>query len=358
MASKQIFQLTSQPSPATSYVVPAQDAAGGAEAVKVSLAQIKAALALNLVDNVADLNKPISTAAQTALNLKAPLASPTLTGTPTAPTAAPGTNTNQIATTAFVTAAVDAAQTFIDGAFFSGGDSLINPLRPLDGGITFAKFQTINSQRLLGRFAGTNGVMQQISIGSGLTLDSTTGVLTSSGGGGGSSDKVLLASGNWTAQNAQDLALTDQVTYTFYEIELYDLVFQNDGSSIFIRTSNDGSTFAAASGDYQWRYDEGAVTQDDGNSGSGANTQQIQVATGVKSPNTITGHIYLKIVGAVNSGTSTTINYESHLQGGFGFKIHTDGFGARVSNQVVVTARVYLNGTNTFTGKYKIYGLK
>jgi hypothetical protein len=39
----------------------------------------------------------------------APLASPALTGAPTAPTAAPGTNTTQIATTAFVAAAVGAA---------------------------------------------------------------------------------------------------------------------------------------------------------------------------------------------------------------------------------------------------------
>lgn len=40
------------------------------------------------------------------LALKAPLVSPTFTGTPVAPTASPGTNTTQIATTAFVTAAV------------------------------------------------------------------------------------------------------------------------------------------------------------------------------------------------------------------------------------------------------------
>lgn len=40
---------------------------------------------------------------------KAPLASPALTGTPTAPTAAAGTNTTQLANTAFVKAAVDAA---------------------------------------------------------------------------------------------------------------------------------------------------------------------------------------------------------------------------------------------------------
>lgn len=40
----------------------------------------------------------------TALGLLAPLASPALTGTPTAPTASPGTNTTQLATTAFVEA--------------------------------------------------------------------------------------------------------------------------------------------------------------------------------------------------------------------------------------------------------------
>jgi hypothetical protein len=43
------------------------------------------------------------------LAAKAPLASPTFTGTPAAPTAAGGTNTTQIATTAFVTSAVSSA---------------------------------------------------------------------------------------------------------------------------------------------------------------------------------------------------------------------------------------------------------
>jgi hypothetical protein len=118
---------------------------------------VKADVGLANVDNTSDADKPVSTAAQTELNLKAPLASPTftgtvttplstagyvktnasgvlsssaaiaqadvtslttdlaakaplaspaLTGTPTAPTASAGTNTTQIATTAFVTGAV------------------------------------------------------------------------------------------------------------------------------------------------------------------------------------------------------------------------------------------------------------
>ena len=63
------------------------------------------ALTLDLVNNTTDVNKPVSTAQQTALNLKANIASPALTGTPTAPTATAGTNTTQIATTAFATTA-------------------------------------------------------------------------------------------------------------------------------------------------------------------------------------------------------------------------------------------------------------
>jgi hypothetical protein len=44
----------------------------------------------------------------TAVGTKADLISPTFTGTPAAPTASPGTNTTQLATTAFVTAALQA----------------------------------------------------------------------------------------------------------------------------------------------------------------------------------------------------------------------------------------------------------
>ena len=72
----------------------------------------KTMVGLGSVDNTADTAKPISSATQTALDLKlasetaastyAPLASPALTGTPTATLASAGTNTTQIATTSFV----------------------------------------------------------------------------------------------------------------------------------------------------------------------------------------------------------------------------------------------------------------
>jgi hypothetical protein len=69
-------------------------------------------LGIGNIDNTSDLNKPVSTAQQTALDLKANLASPTFTGLvvlPTATTAvtqALNDNTTKLATTAYVTNAL------------------------------------------------------------------------------------------------------------------------------------------------------------------------------------------------------------------------------------------------------------
>jgi hypothetical protein len=70
-------------------------------------------------------------AISTAISSKADTTSPTFTGTPIAPTAGAGTNTTQIATTAFVTAAL--ALAFPVGAIFSSTSSS-NPATSLGFG--------------------------------------------------------------------------------------------------------------------------------------------------------------------------------------------------------------------------------
>jgi hypothetical protein len=61
----------------------------------------KSMVGLGNVDNTTDANKPVSTAMQTALNDKAPVASPTFTGTVTIPTPTDASS-NQASTTEFV----------------------------------------------------------------------------------------------------------------------------------------------------------------------------------------------------------------------------------------------------------------
>ncbi|MCI8527740.1 MAG: BppU family phage baseplate upper protein [Lachnospiraceae bacterium] len=66
----------------------------------------KAHVGLSNADNTSDMDKPVSTAQQAALDLKAPIDSPILTGIPRVPTASVGTNTPQISSTAFVQTAI------------------------------------------------------------------------------------------------------------------------------------------------------------------------------------------------------------------------------------------------------------
>ena len=69
----------------------------------------KAQVGLGNADDTSDADKPISIATQSALDLKANADNAALTGIPTAPTAAVGTDTTQLATTAFVKAEVASA---------------------------------------------------------------------------------------------------------------------------------------------------------------------------------------------------------------------------------------------------------
>ncbi|WP_430733931.1 tail fiber protein [Escherichia coli] len=108
-------------SPSLTGTPTAPTAAQGTNSTQIAnTAFVKAAItalingALGTLDTLKEIAAAInndpnySTTINNALALKAPLASPVLTGVPTAPTAAQGTNNTQIATTAYVRAAISA----------------------------------------------------------------------------------------------------------------------------------------------------------------------------------------------------------------------------------------------------------
>lgn len=117
---------------------------------------------LNILDGVtattAELNfvDGVTSAIQTQITAKAALASPTLTGAPAVPTATAGTNTTQIASTAFVKA--ELALRFTTIASFSTG---IN---------TMYQNTTGKPVALTGNCVGTNGTLQlRIGVNTGVT---------------------------------------------------------------------------------------------------------------------------------------------------------------------------------------------
>ncbi|MCX8486585.1 MAG: hypothetical protein ORN53_05320, partial [Crocinitomicaceae bacterium] len=144
----------------------------------------KSMVGLGSVDNTSDAAKPISAATQAALDLKAngsnvstalaskaPLISPSLTGVPTAPTAAPGTNTSQIATTAFTTAAIATATA---GASSGVADNSVTSVKIADGSIatadlangavTDAKITSVAGSKITGVIPVTSGGTGQTTV--------------------------------------------------------------------------------------------------------------------------------------------------------------------------------------------------
>lgn len=119
-----------------------------------------------------------ATTLATALGLKAPLDSPVLTGVPEAPTAAPGTNTDQIATTAFVGAAVAAA----GGGDVSGPASAVDNHLVVfdgttgklikDGGVAPTGVNTGDQTNITGN-AGTATALQTARTIGGVSFDGT-----------------------------------------------------------------------------------------------------------------------------------------------------------------------------------------
>ena len=102
----------------------------------------KSMVGLGSVDNTADTAKPISTATQTALDLKATLASPALTGTPTAPTAAAADNSTKVATTAYADRAASNAAAALVASAPSALDTLNELATALGNDASFSTTMT------------------------------------------------------------------------------------------------------------------------------------------------------------------------------------------------------------------------
>jgi hypothetical protein len=106
---------------------------------------------------------------------RAPLASPAFTGTPTAPTASPGTvSTTQIATTAFVQSAVAAVSAGVTnitaGTGLTGGGSGAVTLSVLTSGITNALLANMPLQTIKGNNTGLAGAPVDMTVAQTMTL--------------------------------------------------------------------------------------------------------------------------------------------------------------------------------------------
>ena len=141
----------------------------------------KSHVGLGNADNTSDTAKPISTATQTALDLKAPLASPALTGVPTAPTAAAATDTTQIATTAYVRAEVAALVNSAGSTLDTLGEIATALGNDANLSTTLTNAIALKAPLANPTFTGTNTVAALTVSGSGLITASSAGIAFTDG---------------------------------------------------------------------------------------------------------------------------------------------------------------------------------
>jgi hypothetical protein len=165
------------------------------------------------------------------LALKAPLDSPSLIGTPLAPTAAAGTNTTQIATTAFVTAATSGTQDAITltttgtGAATLTGATLNIPT-PNNGTVTEVSALTI----------GTSGT----DISSTVASSTTTPVITLNVPTASAANRGALSAADWTTFNNKvgGSGTTNFVPKFTGSATIGDSSIFDDGTNVGIGTSS------------------------------------------------------------------------------------------------------------------------
>ena len=339
--------------------------------------------------------------AQTQLNGKAPIASPTFTGTVSGITAAmvgapsgsgtsSGTNTgdqNLFSTIAVsgqsnvvadstsdtltlvagsnITITTDAATDSVTIAASGGGGvsdgdkgditvSASGATWTIDNdAVTYAKIQNVTDARLLGRSAGSSGDCQEITVGSGLSLSG--GALTATGSSGG---VVLL-----DTQNAAGLSTIDFTTAGWFDgtysklwLEIIALKPTTDAQNMWLRGRVASSYLTTSSYDY---INNGRNTADTAKTNSAASQSQLIPHTsdtiGNSTNEFIAGDIYIDLP---NSSEWKYVSWKTGHRNTSGVGQSSDGTGWIRTTSALDGLRLLPSGGGTWaSGTVRLRGI-
>lgn len=324
---------------------------------------------LNYVDGV-------TSAIQAQIDLKAPLASPVLTGTPEAPTATLGNSTTQIATTEFValtslTASLP-GQTGKDGFILGTDGTVADWTDEIDLDIIVpsvgTKIATTTGTETLTDKTATdliladysdptkkaNFVLSGVTAGQNRTLtveDRNTLLMTP----GWVFLSEVTASGSATA----DLDTTIDSTYTSYVVMFDGVKPSSNSVSLYVRLKIAGSYHAGAS-DYIWNLD--SITSSSSITSNFAGQAQIDIITSnfTLSDRFVAGKLFL--FSPASTAFKKMIRWDAMTYQdivGTDNILNVQGCGVDISSNAAVTGiRFLFSSGNIAVGNFKLFGIR
>lgn len=187
----------------------------------------KSDVGLNNVDNTSDANKPVSTATQTALNLKANIANPTFIGTVTAPAFSGSLSGNASTATNVAWSGVTSKPTTISGYG-------ITDAQPLDGDLT-----------AIAGLSGTSGILKKTAVDT-WVLDTNTYVASSGVTSVTGSTPIVSSGGNTPSISIS--AATTSAPGSMSADDKTKLDGIATGANNYVHTTGDGNLHVPATG--------------------------------------------------------------------------------------------------------------
>jgi hypothetical protein len=292
----------------------------------------------------ADPTTALQAATKQYVDLRAPLASPTFTGDPKAPTPATADNDTSIATTAYVQAQGYLTTSAAAAAY-----------QPLDADLT-----------AIAALTGTNTIYYRsaastwtaVTIGSNMTF--TGGTLDSVAGGSSASGALVLIQSQTVGSAVAAVDFTTGIgsTYDEYVVRAYG-VQTSAGSSIILRISLDGgATFKAGASDYAY-VNAGASATASSWAGGGTAASEIRVTylsinnIALASANFVTQFAFP----ASTTLRKVFMNTAAGVDGTGAFRSVTSGVYG--SSTGAINAIRFAAGTGNITaGVFNLYGIK
>lgn len=174
--------------------------------------------------------------------------------------------------------------------------------------------------------------------------------------------RVLLATRTASASATLDFTEFNNSIYRLYEFELENVLPSTDDAALLLRTStNGGSSYDAAGGDYQWSINgmNGTTAASSGSAAAGSIVLTSNTA-GARPGNAageygISGRVVMFNAG--NGASATDVQTRISYMNTATAYSHYTGAGARVAAADVDACRYIFNGSNAASGTIRMFGI-